>query len=78
MNICGGLNDNGPHRHICLITWFPVGGPVWERLGDVALLKECPFETLKFQKPTPPHTCDPPTDGSQTFGTGGKCDGPRT
>lgn len=22
---CGGLNENGPHRFICLETWFPVG-----------------------------------------------------
>lgn len=22
---CGGLNENGPHRLVCLRAWFPVG-----------------------------------------------------
>jgi hypothetical protein len=28
--ICGGLNENGPHRLMCLNSWFLVSGLVWE------------------------------------------------
>ena len=37
---CAGLDDNGLCRFVYLNTWFPVGGTVWEGLGDVALLEE--------------------------------------
>jgi hypothetical protein len=33
----GGLNENGPHRPICLNTWFLASGTHWEELGGVAL-----------------------------------------
>ena len=35
----GGLNENVPHRLICLSTWFPVGETVCERLGAIAFLE---------------------------------------
>ena len=46
----GILNENGSHRLIYLNVWSPVGGPVWEGLGGVALLKEvCHWgQTLSF------------------------------
>lgn len=31
----GGSNKNGPHKFICLYTWSPVDGTVWERVGGV-------------------------------------------
>lgn len=34
-----GLDENGPHRFICLSDWSPVGGPAWEG-SDVVLLEE--------------------------------------
>lgn len=37
---CGALNENAPHRLMCLNTWYPVSRTVWEGLGGVALLKE--------------------------------------
>lgn len=43
---------NGPHRLLCVNTWFPAGGTVWEGLGGIALLgKVCHWEwTLRFQQ----------------------------
>lgn len=35
---CRSLDENGPHRLICVNTWFPAGGTVWEGLGGIALL----------------------------------------
>jgi hypothetical protein len=37
---CGGFNEHGPHRLICLNAWSPVSGTVWEGLRGVALLEE--------------------------------------
>lgn len=28
---CVGLDENGSHSHINLITWLQVGEPLWER-----------------------------------------------
>lgn len=36
----GSLNENDPHGLMYLIAWLPVGGAVWEGLGEVALLAE--------------------------------------
>jgi hypothetical protein len=36
----GGLNENGSYRLMHLNTRSSVGGPVWERLKDVALLED--------------------------------------
>lgn len=53
-NPCGGLNEKGLHKLMCLNTWSPVGGIVWERLGGVTLLEICHWEwALRFQKRTP-------------------------
>jgi hypothetical protein len=39
------VGQNGSHRLMCLSTWFPVGGTIWEGLGGLALLKEgCHWE----------------------------------
>lgn len=38
-HICGGLNEDGSCRLICLKGWFPVG--VQEGLGGVVLLGVC-------------------------------------
>ena len=35
MVIRSGLNENGPHRRICLNTWSPASGTVWKGLGGV-------------------------------------------
>lgn len=35
---CDSLSENGLHMLLSLTVRFPVGGNVWERLGDVALL----------------------------------------
>jgi hypothetical protein len=37
---CGGLNENGPHILICLVSWSPVSGTLGEGLEGMALL-EC-------------------------------------
>jgi hypothetical protein len=52
---CGGLNENGTHRLICLNAQSPLGRTVWEGLGGVASLKEmCYWEwALRFQKSIP-------------------------
>jgi hypothetical protein len=49
---CSGLNENRPHRLICLNAWLSVGGTVWEGLGGVAFWKEVCHRgwALKFQK----------------------------
>lgn len=33
------LNENDPHRLICVITWSLVSGSVWQGLGGVTLLE---------------------------------------
>ena len=33
--ICGGLNEDGPHRLKCLSAWSPVGGTNWKGLESV-------------------------------------------
>jgi hypothetical protein len=38
--LCGGLNQNGSHRLICLNTCPPVNVTVWEELAGLALLEE--------------------------------------
>jgi len=38
LRACGGSNEKGPHRLICLKMFVPVGETVWEELGGVALL----------------------------------------
>lgn len=38
--VCGGLDENAPHRLRCLNAWSPVGGTVWVSLGGVASLEE--------------------------------------
>lgn len=35
-----GLNENSPHMLICLDTSCPVNAPVWEGLGNMAILEE--------------------------------------
>ena len=53
-----GLDEKSSHRLIYLNTWSPVGGTVWEGLGNVALLEEVwpcwgmcvTGSALKFQK----------------------------
>lgn len=35
-----GLNEDGPHRFICLNTHSLVGGTVWEELGGMTLLED--------------------------------------
>ena len=37
---CGGWNENGPRKFMCLNAWSSVSEIVWKVLGDVALLKE--------------------------------------
>jgi hypothetical protein len=37
---CGGFDETGPARLICVKAWSIVGGTVWEGLGAVALLEE--------------------------------------
>lgn len=52
--LCGGLDENA-QRLLCLNTWTPVGGSVWERLEGVGLLEDavCHLrQTLRFQKLT--------------------------
>jgi hypothetical protein len=40
VHICGGFNENGSHRLICLKAGSPGSGTVWEGLGGVASLEE--------------------------------------
>lgn len=49
---CGGLNENVPKRLKCMNAWVPGDGPIWEKLGGVALLEEiCHWgQALMFQK----------------------------
>lgn len=42
--MCGGLDENGSHRLVCLNALFPVGGTVWEGLGGAALSEEVSLE----------------------------------
>ena len=53
--MCGGLNENAPHRLICLNTWSLIGGTICERLGGVSLLEQvCHWEeALRLQKTCP-------------------------
>lgn len=37
---CSSLNENGPHRHMYLNTWYLVGGIVCEGLGGMVLLDD--------------------------------------
>lgn len=37
---CDGLNENGPHRYLCLRAWSPVGGTVSKGLRGMALLEK--------------------------------------
>jgi hypothetical protein len=36
-----GLNENSPHKLICLNAWYLVGETIWEGLGDMTLLEMC-------------------------------------
>lgn len=38
--LCGGLNEIGSCKLICLNTWSPVNRTVWEELAGLALLEE--------------------------------------
>ena len=49
INQCCGLNENGPHRLICLNAWSPVVGTVWEGLGVVALMEKVCHWGLGFE-----------------------------
>ena len=40
MLLCGGLNENSPHRFKYFNAWFPVGGAAGEGLGGVTLLEK--------------------------------------
>lgn len=42
--MCGGLDENGSHRLVCLNAPFPVSGTVWEGLGGVVLSEEVSLE----------------------------------
>lgn len=39
--LCGGFNENGFHRLMCLNAWTPVSRIVWEELEHVVLLRWC-------------------------------------
>lgn len=38
--VCGGLNNNAPHRLTYMNTWYPVSKAIWHGLGSVTLLEE--------------------------------------
>lgn len=40
------LNENGPHRLVCLKTWAPVDRTDWEGLGGVPLGDRPPHSQL--------------------------------
>lgn len=54
--VCGRLNENGPHRFMYLNGWPSIGGTVYKGSGDMALLKGvCHRErALRFQDPCYP------------------------
>jgi hypothetical protein len=49
------------NRFICLNTWSPVGGTIWEGLGIVTLLEEVCQLRMNFEvsKPVIPNLCVP-------------------
>lgn len=48
------MNETSPHRPICLNTWSPCGGSVWEGLGGVILLGVvCHWKELLRFRETP-------------------------
>lgn len=44
---CQGLNENGTHRCICLSTWSPVGGIIWEGVRGVVLMEEVCYRGME-------------------------------
>lgn len=38
---CGGVNKNDPHLFICLNTWSPFDGTIWEEIEFVAYWIRC-------------------------------------
>lgn len=46
-----GFNDNGAHSLRYMNSWFPVGEPTWEILGEVVLEEMCQWEwAYRLQK----------------------------
>lgn len=41
-----GFNDNGSHSLRYMNSWFAVGEPTWEILGEVVLEEMCQWEWL--------------------------------
>lgn len=56
MSLCGGLNENSPHRVLCVNTWSLFGEPAWEGLGCETLMEKC-VKRCTFLPPSSPSLC---------------------
>lgn len=54
-----GLSENGPHCHLYLNIWSPVGETVWKEFRGVSLLEDVHHwrQALRFVKPVPTPVC---------------------